>query len=201
MIFDVLLSIAIIILWTTVSVYGFSFYASSRQNHYKFSHLYQAGFLNIFQSLLGIYFIVTGDDRLQSARWITFSFLELVFLYFILRSYNKRHIELIVVSLFMVVLLLSTLWLNLIFNIMIVAILVTLSILSKDRILSRWFSVSFILYGFTSIIPSIYGFTQTESLLAGLIFSLHFMIGVRKIYHQEKIDDELKKKIIEENSK
>lgn len=194
---NVFLFVVIIALWTIVSVYGYSFYSSTLQNHYKFSMLYQAGFLNIYQCVLGIVYVLGITENFQSVRWTIFSFIELTFLFFILRTYTNRHIELIITSVFLIFLLMSTIMVSLIFNIILVLILVGVSLCSKDDILRKWFSVSFILYGFTSIIPAIFGFTQVESLLIGVAFSLHFMIGVRKLYHKEKTDENLKKLINE----
>lgn len=198
MILNTLISIAIILLFVYVGVLCYSFFSTSIKNHYKFKHLFQVSVLNIFQAFLGIYFIITGDDVFQEARWISFSFMEMAFLYFIMRSYKNRHFELIITSVYLITLLLSTLWLNLAFNMAIVAMLVLLSLFSNDEILKKWFSISFALYGMTSIIPSVFGFTQVESLLMGLVFSVHFTVGVWKLYHKERTDDELKKLIMQE---
>lgn len=197
MIFNVAMFVIMIIMWMYAGVLSYSFYSTSQKNHYKFKHLYQAAVLNIFICVLGIYYLISGNEMLQPARWLSFTFLELTFLYFVLRSYSDRHFELIVTSIYLITLILSTLWLNLIFNIMVVMILIVLCLASKDEILKKWFSISFVLYGFTSIIPTIYTVTGTESILMGLIFTTHFVIGVKKIYVKEKVDEELKKLLLE----
>lgn len=197
MIFNVAMFVIMIIMWMYAGVLSYSFYSTSQKNHYKFKHLYQASILNVFICVLGIYYLISGNSDLQSARWLSFTFFELTLLYFVLRSYSDRHFELIVTSIYLITLILSTLWLNLAFNIAVVLMLIILCLASKDKILRNWFSVSFVLYGLTSIIPAIYTFTGAESILMGLIFTTHFVVGVKKIYVKEKVDEELKKLLLE----
>lgn len=194
---NVFISVLIILPWIYTGALSYSFYSSSLHNHYKMKHLYSISILNVFQAVLGIIYILGITERFQSARWLIFTFIELMFLFFVLRSYSNRHFELVVTSFYTVILVLSTLWLHLIFNVAVVLILILLCLMSKDKILQRWFTWSFVLYGLTSIVPNIFTFTGTESLLVGLIFTVHFSIGVIKIYRKEKVDDNLKKLLLE----
>lgn len=189
---NILMFLAIIVLNLYSGMLSFSFYGTSKKNHFKFKHAYTSNVLLILQSVLAIYYLVSGNDRFNDARWIAFSLAELSMFYFVLRSYPNRHFELIITAVFMVVLLMSTLWLNVWYNVLIVLILVILSLLSRDEILSKWFSISFLLYGMTSIIPNLFGFTQFESILMGLLFTIHFTIGIRRLYVKEKTDEHLK---------
>lgn len=193
------LNVFLFVIIIALNVYGatlsYSFYSTSKKNHFRFKHAYTSNVLLILQSILAIYFLISGNDRLNEARWMCFNLAELSMFYFVLRSYANRHFELIITSVFMVILMLSTLYLSLIFNLMIVAILIGLSLASRDNMLKRWFSVSFLLYSFTSIVPVVLGFTQTESILAGLVFTLHFTVGIRKLYMMQKTDEELKRLI------
>jgi hypothetical protein len=81
-------------------------------------------------------------------------------------------------------------------NLVIVAFLVVLALLSNEKIIKHWFSWSFVLYGLTSVVPVYFGFTQTESILMGVIFTFHFAIGVKRLYEKDKVDDELKKLLL-----
>lgn len=193
---NVLMFLAIIVLSLYSATLCYSFYSSAKLNHYRFRHLYQFSILIIFESVLAIYSLITSDTTVNEIRWMAFSFAELSIFYFILKSYSNRHFELIIGSVYIIILLISSLLLNVWLNILLVLILIMLSLMSKDKILKSHFSCSFALYGCTSVVPSVFGFTQFESILMGLIFTLHFTLGIRKLYVHEKTDDELKRMLL-----
>jgi hypothetical protein len=105
----------------------------------------------------------------------------------------KRTYELILVSFFTLLVVISYTYWWLGFNLMIAGILTFLACKSQEEITRKFFSISMILYGMTSVVPVIFGFTTNASLFMGVIFSLSFAIGSHKLYMKEKIDDELKK--------
>lgn len=195
---NVFLFVIIIALNVYSATLSYSFYSTSKKNHYRFRHVYTISILLSFQCVLAIYYLCTGDSSVSSARFMAFNLAEVSMFYFIIRSYPNRHFELIITSVFTIIILVSAIWMSLFYNILIALILISLSLLSKDDVLIKWFSISFMLYGLTSIVPTIFGFTHFESILMGLIFTIHFTLGVRKLYHKEKTDDELKKLILED---
>jgi hypothetical protein len=141
--------------------------------------------------------MVTGDISVTEIRWMCFTFAEMGMFNFVITPYKSRHFELIATSVFTLLLLTSSLWYSMVANLVIAGFLIVLATLSKYDILRRWFTWSFALYGLTSVVPIYFGFTQTESILMGVIFTLHFAIGVKKLYVKDKVDDELKKLLLE----
>lgn len=197
MIIGVGLSLIIIGLWLYAGALSYAYYSTTTKNHYRYKNIYTVSVLTITQSILGIYYILTGDDYLNPARWIAFTLIEYQFLGFLLRGTSKRQFELILTSMYSVLLLLSTLYLSVWFNIAIAAILVCIAYHSHEPIVKKWFTPAMIIYAFTSIIPAIVGFTTNESLLVGVLFSISFVYGAKKLYDKEHINDKLKEMIID----
>lgn len=197
MILNIFLFCVIIVLWLYVGVLSFSFYSTGKFNRFFFKNIYVISILNIFQSILGVYVITTGDASVNNARWMAFSFMEINFMYFVLRASKKRHIELITMAFFNILVLTSSVQYSIVLNIAIAVILSALAFKSGVKILRRYFTWIFLLYGMTSVIPVLCDFTSTESLLIGVAFSISFLFGTIKLYKKEKVDAELKELIID----
>lgn len=195
MILGVVLSLIIIGIWLCTGTLAFTFYSSKIYNHFMFRSAFLISYLNLFQAVLGIYYIITGDGQYQMSRWTTFSLIEVTMLSFLIRGTKKRQFELIITSVFMTLILLSISYPWLIFNLLICAILSTIAYRSEEQIIKKWFTPTMIMYGMTFVVPSIFGLTTNESLGVGVIFSLMFMLGVSKLYNKEKTDDKLKEMI------
>lgn len=195
MILGVVLSIIIIGIWLYIGALSYSFYSVGKYNRFMFKNIYVSAVLSIFQSILGIYFIITLDSSLQPIRWMCFSLMELNFMYLVLRAFKNRHTELIIMALFNILVLISSLSYSLFLNCSIATTLSVLAYISGVAILRKYFTWIFLLYGMTSIIPVIFEFTSVESLLAGIIFSIGFLYGTVKLYTKEKVDFELKEMI------
>lgn len=194
---NIFLYVLIIMVDLYIATISFSFFATSKVNHFKFKHIYQMKVLLIFQSILAIIVLITGNKELNSIRWLCFTFAEYSMLLFAISHYKKRHFELLITSIYIILLLISTLMYSLAISLIITGILVLLCLLSKEEIVKKWFSVSFLIYGLVNIVPYYFGLTDTESILVGLIFTLHISAGVVKLYQKDKVDDELKKLLAE----
>ena len=168
MILGVVLSFIIIGFWLYSGALSYSYYSTSVKNHYRYKNIYTISVLNVFQAVLGIYFIVTGDEIFQQVRWLTFTLIDYQLLGFLLRGTNKRQFELIITSVYSILLLLSTLYLSVWFDVAIALILVCVARKSHESIVKSWFALSMIIYGFTSVIPTMVGFTTSESLLTAV---------------------------------
>ena len=194
---NVVLNLIIIAIWSYVSVLSFSFYSGGKFNRFMFKNAYVIGSLNILQAILAIYYIVTGDSSMQQIRWISFGMIEMNFLQFALRGYKKRHIELLIMAFFNVLIIANIVHWSLFVNCVISLTLIILSYFSGVKILKKYFTWIFALYGMTGVVPSIFGITTTESLIIGVIFSLSFVFGIIKLYKHEKTDLELKQLLLE----
>lgn len=188
-------SMMIIGIWIFVGVLSFSFFTTTKENHYRFRSLYTIASMSVFQAILGMYFLVSGDAQYQEVRWLTFTLMESQFLNFAIRDTKKRHLQLLIQTVFYFVLLMSQVHYSLIMNFLIAGILVAISITSPVEIIKKHFSISFALYFLTALVPAIVGFTTNISLFMGVIFSAHFAWGVFKMYTSEKVKDEIELQI------
>lgn len=172
-----------------VSVMCYEFYTTTLVNRFKFRYWFAIGFLNAFHILLALYFEVTGDATYQTVRWATFALMDVLYLEIFLRpnTFKERRIELLVRVGFYYITLLSPVIMFYPLNILIALTLATIAWLSKEP-MHKWFTVSFIIYAFTTIIPEIFGYGTDISFLTGVAFMLHLMFGVYKLYKMEKVE-------------
>lgn len=199
MILSTIFNFIIIVLFLHVARLSYSYYASSVVNHYRFRTLYSIGFLLVFQSILAFNYIWFGNIEFQGVRWLIFYITETLYLSMFLKNTKlNRKSELSITSLFLVVILVGTIEYNIVLDLIKVAILITLTLKSNEALVRKYFTKSMIVYGFVSIVPTVYGLTGSASLFMGVLFGLSFAYASKKIYDKEKIDDFLLEQIRKE---
>ena len=200
MILSTIFNSIIIILFLYVARLSYSYYSTSKKNHYKYKTLYSAGFLMCFQAVLAFNFIWFGDSILQETRWFIFYIVEVLYMSMLLKNtkLQRRH-ELSITSLFLVVVLMGTVQWSLAFDMVKVVILIFLGLTSKEPITRKYYTISMCIYGLALLAPSLFGLTGNESLFMGVLFASSFAYASKKIYNKEKIDDALLELIREEN--
>lgn len=192
MIVNVFLNSIIIALWLVVGAMSFNFYVSNTENHFQFKSLFSLSSAQILGCIMAYPYILGVTDRFQYARMILFSIMEIMILNFLLRTTSiRRPWELVLTSVFMVIILFSTIYNSLLFNILITAILFYVALKSSEYVIRKYYSISMATYFLVSVIPAIFGFTGTQSLAIGAIFSWTFLFASYKIYKKERINDKL----------
>ena len=191
----VIFSLAIIGMWGYIGVLTFALYSTTIDNHHQMRMFYTISVLNIMQAVLGIYYIITKDTSWQEARWVAFSLIEIAYLSFVIGTFKRRWIELVIRTLFYVVILISWVVYSLWINILICAILATLAYCNKERIIRKHFTWIFSLYAMTSIVPVVFGFTGVGSLWAGVVYTFAFAYGAKRLYDAEKVKDAIAEQI------
>lgn len=175
----------LIIVWTIVPVLSYEVFSKAKNNHLKFRYWFSIGMLTMFQLLLGALYILEINTELQSVRWIAFVFIDWMLLEIFIVAIIQRKIELFTRVIFFTLLLLDTVVVSFIPLFLVACILTVLAYKSKCVITSEHFRYTFILYMGAIIAPHIFGFTSIESLLIGLVYSIHLVWGFIKIYNLE----------------
>lgn len=172
-----------------VAVMCYEFYTTGLVNRFKFRYWFSIGFLNAFHISLALYYEVTGDARFQVVRWATFALMDVLYLEIFLRptTFKHRRNELLVRVVFYYVTLLSPVLMFYPLNITIALLLAYITYVTKEHYY-KWFTTSFILYAFTTIVPEVFGYGTDASFLMGVAFLLHLMLGVYKLYKLEKVE-------------
>jgi hypothetical protein len=184
-----LIILYLICVWAFVSVIAYSFYSTTKMNHYKFRYWYAIGILNIFHLVLALYAVNSGDYSWNEIRWMTFSLISLLLFEIFIHQTNKRSLELHIRTTFYLLWIVSSFFWSLAVDLTITAIFIWLCIKSPHYVHRKYFTWAFILYGLVYLLPHIVPTTTLLPMVVGAVYSTLMGYGVYKLYtHDEKED-------------
>jgi len=189
------------IVWAAVSVMSSKFYATGKENRFRFRYWFAIGMLNIFHVLLAFLYKATGDGSFQEARWLAFVLIDALLLEVFIIPVIRRKQELFIRIGFYFCLILDFMGSSPFFIIINAIILMYLALHSKFKMIKAHFFTSFVLYGLMSSVPYFVGFTTNWSLFVGMLYSTHMAVGVFRLYSEERSDEIIKEKMREEKDK
>jgi hypothetical protein len=197
--FDILLGVIyssiIISIWGYIGVLTFALYSTTVTNHHQMRMFYTIAVFNIVQAILGIYFITTGNSEWQVVRWTAFSLIDIAYIGFVLGTFKHRWKELVVRTMFWILVLVNVNIYSIWISISVSLILACLASINKEQVIRKYFPTIFIIYSLTTIVPYLTGFTTNSSLFMGVVYTFAFAYGVKKLYNKEKINDAINAQI------
>lgn len=193
------LTLVLLVLWGSTTMYCYEFYKSGLYNRYKFRYWFSIGMLNIFHLFMLIVYKHTGVTEFLEGRWIAFLIIELLYLEIFIVPVRKRYVELFIRTGYYFLLVMTYSLDNDLIFLGNIAILFWLANKSEYNILRTHFRVSFLLYVLVITVPILFGYSTAASLIAGLIFSSHIIVGIRKLYYLEH-GDEMMKQVLQVNN-
>lgn len=196
MILEMLTLLALMLIWSLVAGMAFEFYTTTKENRFRFRYWFTIGMLNVFHILLAIMYKSTGDATFQEARWVAFIIIDVLMLEVFIKPVIRRRLELFVRSAFYFLLILDFMGNSPVYLLSTSIILILLSSKADCEVTKKHFTWSFVLHGVAMTVPFITGFTSALSLLAGLVYSAHLALGVKKLYDLENTAEEIQKRLI-----
>lgn len=191
------LTLSIVIIWMTVAVMSYEFYTTAKLNRFRFRYWFAIAILNIFQAILGAYYIYSNNGDIQTARWVAFVIIDILYLEIFIPPIARRTLELFVRTAFYFALVIDFMTPSpylLLINVVVLGILARHSDYNTAR---NHFSFSMVLYFFVNLIPYLTGYTEILSLAVGFVFSLHIMYGVYQLYLEEQTNELIKEQILD----
>lgn len=197
-IIDMIIIMSLMIVWVSVVVMTYEFYTTGKRNRFKFRFWYSIGMLNIFHLLLAVVYRHTGSQMFQDARWLAFLLIDAMLLEIFIYPLKHRQPELIIRTVYYFALIMDQVSNHPYFCLVNITILVYLTFKLEYNDIGKHFRKTFLIYYGVVLVPYMTGYTQTWSLLIGLVYSTHCALGVRKMYKAEKVDELMREQIMAE---
>lgn len=197
---DILLLISLICIWTDVITRSHEFYSTAKFNRYKFRYWFAVGSLNIFHICLAFIYRITGNVVYQDARWITFLIINVLLFEIFVTSVKNRHLELYARVTYYILLVMEAISdKSYLLPILTITLLILVAQQCEHKVIAEHFRKTFYIYYLVYLVPLFVNeYTTTLSLTVGVIYSFHVMMGVRKLYDIEKVDEIIIDKMVEE---
>lgn len=197
-IIDLAILIALLGIWIPVCVMTYEFYTTGKRNRFKFRFWFSIGMLNLFHILLAILFKFTGNPTFQEARWLAFILIDAMLLEIFIYPLKQRTSELVFRVIYYFSLIMDQMSNHPFFLLINISLLIYLASKSEYPEISKHFKWTFVIYYGVVLVPYISGYTQTWSLLIGLLYSFHVVLGVKKLYICEQVDEYIREEMLQE---
>ncbi len=178
--------------WAFVFIYTYEYFTRAVYNRLRFRYWLVVSFFNMIHVLLAFFFVFMNVPEIQRLRLLIFLIINLnMFEVFMYTAHNiiDRKTEAKLRIVFPLINIVSSITLYVPFILISNAILIYLAYICKNK----HFIISFSLYLSIFIVVHFFGFITIPSLITGFLYSIHVMIGIRKMYKEEHIEEQIKK--------
>lgn len=190
----------ILILITNLVIASFAWtaFTTVSVNRFSFRFIYILTLLSAFQVSIYLFSYWTGNENLNPVRYFIFTLQEILMFAMLIRPFRNRKMELVIRTGFYFLLIMTTAYWNLWFDLIKIGLLFGLAATHSKLIFKKWMMAVMGAFMVSYVMFYMFGLDSIYFNLAGLLYVVVFLFATTSLYKADEVELKMFRRIMDD---